>query len=165
MNVCSPKRTARTEMRRAHWSGERRTNGVCHCPCKHSICILKCACQGFPETLCRSAGKETMRNRNYEVHVYLNEEEFRMLDRLSHKTGLNFSTIVRKMISGATLIERPNRDYRELVRSIDRIGNNYNQLVHRANMTNNLTQEDMQQSDLLLRSIRNEIESWKEQWL
>ena len=124
-----------------------------------------CACQGVPETLCRSAGKEIMRNREYEIHIYLNGEEFHMLDMLSHKTGLGFSALVRKMITGATLIERPDRDYRELSRAIDRIGNNYNQLVHRANMTGKLTKEDMQQSEALLRSIRAEIESWKGQWL
>lgn len=110
-------------------------------------------------------GKGKSVKRTIPIQVYLSDEEFSMLDMLSHKTGLGFSALVRKMITGATLIERPDRDYRELSRAIDRIGNNYNQLVHRANMTGRLTKEDMQQSEALLHSIRAEIESWKDQWL
>lgn len=110
-------------------------------------------------------GKGKSVKRTIPIQVYLSDEEFSMLDMLSHRTGLSFSALVRKMITGATLIERPDRDYRDLARSIDRIGNNYNQLVHRVNMTGKLSKEDLQESEILLRSIRSEIESWREQWL
>lgn len=106
-----------------------------------------------------------MRERNIPVQVYLDEKEFRQLDKLSHKTGLNFSAVIRKLLSGAELLERPNRDYRTLSRSVDRIGANINQIAHMANITRSVERNEVQKLQAEFRSLQKEIEVWKKQWL
>lgn len=108
---------------------------------------------------------EVIETKEYFIGVRLSEPEYDRLMVMCDKSCCNVSTVIRSLIRDGIIKERPSRDYRELSRAIDRIGNNYNQLVHRANMTGKLFKEDLKESEALLHSIRTEIESWKEQWL
>ena len=105
-----------------------------------------------------------MRTRNIPIQVWLNNEEFRHLDKLSHKSGLSFSNVLRSLIMGENIKERVYPDYRSLSRSIDHIGNNINQIAHNSNMANEATSEDITNVLLLLKEIKSEIRSWKNQW-
>ncbi len=98
------------------------------------------------------------------VGVWLDDEDYRKLVLLSGKTGMDLSKTIRTLIRGGKLIQNPDRDFRELARAVDRIGNNYNQLAYRANRTGMVANEDWLQSHILLEQIRCEIEHWKQQW-
>ncbi|PWM29335.1 MAG: plasmid mobilization relaxosome protein MobC [Clostridiales bacterium] len=106
-----------------------------------------------------------MRKRNIDIHLMLNEDEFHRLDALSHKSGLSFSVVLRRLINGAELRERPNMDFRSLARAIDRIGNNYNQIAHKVNASGIVSPDDLEKSRLLLVEIKTEIAGWKAKWL
>lgn len=102
-----------------------------------------------------------MRTRNIPVQVWLNEEEFRKLDSLSHRSGLSFSSVLRNFIMGENIKERVHPDYRSLLRSVDRIGININQIAHKANMSENINTDDLHTTISLLKEIRKEIDRWK----
>ena len=118
-----------------------------------------------PETLCRCAGKEKMRERNNEFHIRLNDEEYRKLDWLSHTSGTSFNQVIRKLIMGREIRQRPNADFAALVCSIDRLGNNVNQIAKKANTNNAVSYADMKEVTAIMRGVRLEIDRWKEQWL
>ncbi len=101
-----------------------------------------------------------MRSRPFEIHLHLNENEYQRLKRICSKTGLNSSDALRFLITGAELKERPSRDYRALVRAIDRIGNNLNQLAYIANRDGQLSDQSLTEAREYMKEIRNEIKSW-----
>lgn len=105
-----------------------------------------------------------MRTRNIDFHLWLNEEEFRHLDKLSHKSGLSFSNVLRSLIMGEHIKERVHPDYRALSRSIDHIGNNINQIAHNTNMADEASCEAIANVLLLMKEIKSEVRSWKKQW-
>ena len=106
-----------------------------------------------------------MRNRDLQFNLRMSEDDFRRLDALSHASGLSFSAVIRNLIMNAEIKQRPDVDFRSLARAVDRIGNNYNQLARKANTSGIVSNEDLAESTRLLREIKHEIESWKQQWL
>lgn len=70
-----------------------------------------------------------MRKRNIDIHLFLNEEEFYLLNELSVKTNLSKSQVLRFLLSTSNLIEAPPIEYKVLIRELRAIGNNINQLI------------------------------------
>ena len=70
-----------------------------------------------------------MRKRNIDIHLFLNEEEFYLLNELSVKTNLSKSQVLRFLLSTSNLIEAPPIEYKVLIRDLRAIGNNINQLI------------------------------------
>lgn len=70
-----------------------------------------------------------MRKRNFDIHLFLNEEEFYLLNELSVKTNLSKSQVLRFLLSTSNLIEAPPIEYKVLIRELRAIGNNINQLI------------------------------------
>lgn len=106
-----------------------------------------------------------MRERNNELHLRLSDEEYRKLEWLSHTSGISFSQVIRKLIMGREIRQRPNADFAALVCSIDRLGNNINQIAKKANTNNAVSYADMKEVASTMRLIRAEIDAWKEKWL
>ena len=94
----------------------------------------------------------------------MTEEEFNKLDDLSHKSGLSFSKVLRCLIMGEHIKERVHPDYRLLLRAVDHIGNNINQIAHNTNVADEASCEDIANVLLLMKEIKSEIQSWKVQW-
>ena len=70
-----------------------------------------------------------MRKRNIDIHLFLNEEEFYLLNELSVKTNLSKSQVLRFLLSTSNLIEAPPIEYKVLIRELRAIGNNLNPLI------------------------------------
>ena len=70
-----------------------------------------------------------MRKRNIDIHLFLNEEEFYLLNELSVKTNLSKSQVLRFLLITSNLIEAPPIEYKVLIRELRAIGNNINQLI------------------------------------
>lgn len=70
-----------------------------------------------------------MRKRNIDIHLFLNEEEFYLLNELSVKTNLSKSQVLRFLLSTSNLIEAPPIEYKVLIRELRAIGNKINQLI------------------------------------
>ena len=82
------------------------------------------------------AGKGIMefRTRNIHVGTRLNEAEHKKLMELCQRTGLGTTRLLRQLITEAELKAKPTPELREVLRAVDRIGNNLNQLTTLANM-------------------------------
>ena len=74
-----------------------------------------------------------MRTRKNFIATRLNDAEMHHFLVLLEQSGCSRYELLRRLIMGAELKKIPDTDLRELSRSIDRIGNNINQLTHLAN--------------------------------
>lgn len=106
-----------------------------------------------------------MRNRQYDFHIFLNESEFQKLDELSRTSGLNHSAVIRKLIMSKEIRQRPSADFMALARSIDKLGNNFNQLVRKVHSTNTVMTADMTLALQIMKRVNDEINDWKRKWL
>ena len=74
-----------------------------------------------------------MRNRNVQIKLWLNDEEYDMLRQDVKRTGLTQSKYLRALIMKREIRERLPIDYYHLLTEISRIGNNLNQIARIAN--------------------------------
>ncbi len=132
--------------------------------CKHSIWRSKCACRGTRTRMPRKgAGKGYMENRTRNIHVgtRLNEAEHKKLMDLCDSTGLGTTRLLRKLIVDQELPTGPSRDLRAVLRAIDRVGNNMNQLAHRANIIGLVDKAEWDRAKALQRELREEVAKWR----
>ena len=73
------------------------------------------------------------RTRAIDFHVYLNEEENKILENLCKRLGVNRSVLIRALILGKRLVEAPPVDYKQFIIELRRVGTNLNQLTAKAN--------------------------------
>ena len=111
----------------------------------------------------KGAGKGYMENRTRNIHVgtRLNEAEHKKLMDLCDSTGLGTTRLLRKLITEAELQAKPTPELREVLRAMDRIGNNLNQLAHRANAIGLIDQAEWDRVKALHRELREEVERWR----
>jgi hypothetical protein len=79
-----------------------------------------------------------MRKRNIRVQVWLNEKENTRFDDSAKKAGLSRESYLRMLINGFVPKELPPLDYRALIRELQAIGVNLNQIAAKANATGHI---------------------------
>ena len=110
------------------------------------------------------AGKGSMefRTRN---GTRLNEAEHKKLMELCRRTGLGSTRLLRKLITDTELKAKPTPELREVLRAVDRIGNNLNQLAHRANAVGLIDRAEWDRVrdrvKALHRELREQVERWR----
>ena len=104
-----------------------------------------------------------MRTRNRAVQVYLNEKEYEKLEKLSQFSNINHSTVIRKLIMGKEIRERPNMDFLSLVTEVNWLGTNLNQIAHRANLMQ-LTSDDLAEAKEILKAVESRIRAAWRTW-
>ena len=132
--------------------------------CKHSIWRSKCACRDTRTRMPRKgAGKGYMENRTRNIHVgtRLNEAEHKKLQELCKQTGLGSTRLLRQLITETEIKAPPTPELRELIRAVDRIGNNLNQLAHRANAVGLIDRAEWDRVKALHRELREQVERWR----
>ena len=75
------------------------------------------------------------RTRTHEIHLRLNEREYRALTRNAKKCGLTQQAYLRMMCLNKQPTERPPMDLIDVLRSVQQINNNMNQIAMKANAT------------------------------
>ena len=80
---------------------------------------------------------------------------------LCQRTGLGTTRLLRKLITDTELQAKPTPELREALRAMDRIGNNLNQLAHRANAIGLIDQAEWDRVKALHRELREEVERWR----
>lgn len=103
-----------------------------------------------------------MRKRNNQIIVRLSEEEYKPFKKQLEISGLSINDFIINLIMGATIKERPPKDYAKIIYEICKIGNNVNQLAYKANKTNktNYTAvEDTQTAVLLMEKCYKLVKS------
>lgn len=74
-----------------------------------------------------------MRKRNIQILFRLDRKESQELDKLVRKSGLTREVLLRSMISGYKLHEKPDEEFYKVMRELSAIGNRVNQLAAKAN--------------------------------
>lgn len=85
--------------------------------------------------------------------VILTEREHNELMVKAKKSGLKMGPFIRKFIMEGQVRARPPDEYTQLVKAINYIGNNINQIAHIANATGTISQEQIG----LVKKYQNEI--------
>lgn len=103
--------------------------------------------------------------KNHTITLRLDDSEFFLLQSLCKKTGLDTSKLVRSLLQGAIVQERPSADYRDLCWRMDRIGNNINQIARHINTARGATGKDVAELVSEFANMKAEIKAWKSRWL
>ena len=74
-----------------------------------------------------------MQERNKAVLIRLTENEKKCLMKKAKKCGLKMEPFIRRLILGCEIKAIPPDEYTRLIREINAIGNNINQVAHIAN--------------------------------
>ena len=74
-----------------------------------------------------------MRKRNVQVLFRLNDEEAAYLYGLVEKSGRSKEALLRSMLMGYRLCEKPDPEFYQVMRELSAIGNRINQLAAKAN--------------------------------
>ncbi len=92
--------------------------------------------------------------------IWMTDEENEKLETMSRDTGLYQSGVVGKLIRNAVIEPKPNPEIRDLVRSVERIGNEVNQIMHLAGQTGQITKEQVACTEQLIRELKEEVRKW-----
>ena len=92
-----------------------------------------------------------MRTRNHHISVWLTDYELKHLKKQSQASGLGMDPFIRQLIMGVQLRPRPPDTYAVLLRELNAIGNNVNQLAYQANARGEATQDEIREAAQLVR--------------
>lgn len=96
------------------------------------------------------------------VSVRLNAAEREKLRQLCAVSGLPVSAVLRELISGVTIRQRPPGELHELYLEINRIGTNINQITRKVN-AGFATKDDMIELKFLMQVIEQKLAKVAEQ--
>ena len=77
-----------------------------------------------------------MNSRNIEIKVRLNRKEADSLNKRVRKSRLSREAYLRHLINGSIPHDAPPPDYFSMMRELYRVGNNLNQIAHKAHILN-----------------------------
>ena len=72
--------------------------------------------------------------RSKKISIRLSEKEYAHLKEQAGLAGLKIEPFLRNLISGVKMKPRPQEEWAELIRQMSAVGNNINQIAHRANI-------------------------------
>lgn len=98
-----------------------------------------------------------MRKRTSAILVRLSETEHTHLKRQAANAGLKMEPFIRKLIMGEDIQPRPPDNVVQLIREINYIGNNINQIAKKVNIENNVSQSQLEEILHLLGEIYREV--------
>lgn len=85
------------------------------------------------------------------ITLRLDASHYAKLRETAQVTGLKIEPILRQLIMGVQLRPRPPDTYAALLRELNAIGNNVNQLAFQSNARGGATQEEVREAALLVR--------------
>ena len=77
------------------------------------------------------------------------------------QTGLGSTRLLRQLITETEIKAPPTPELRELIRAVDYIGNNLNQLAHRANAVGLIDRSEWSKVLALHKELREEVSRWR----
>lgn len=82
-----------------------------------------------------------MRNKVARFEMKMSFEELEKLKKDSEKAGISKSEYVRRLIMNYVIKERQDDRFYEVMRQLTAIGNNLNQIAHKANYLNEIDKD------------------------
>ena len=101
-----------------------------------------------------------MRIRKKQILLRLSEKEYAHLKEQADLAGLKIEPFLRNLILGVKMKPRSQEEWAELVRQMSAVGNNINQIAHRANIhgpTDKQTLLNVQQELAKIRQKMDEL--------
>lgn len=99
-----------------------------------------------PEKVLETANTFSNEKRYIQKKLRLTERENYLLQYKMNQAGIrNFSLYARHMLLSGMTIHTDFSDLRNLIGELGKIGNNINQLAHKANSTNSVAKDDFNQ--------------------
>ena len=98
-----------------------------------------------------------MRMRDKEFKLRLTENEYSHLALQAKKAGLTRGQFLRNVVMGIQLRARPPDTYYQLLKEINAIGVNINQIAHIANAEQTISKEKIDYLIKLLEEIMNKV--------
>ena len=105
-----------------------------------------------------------MRNRKIPIQVMLNESEYAVLKQMRERSGMSYSTMIRRWIMSRPIKERPNVDFLRLTDEINQIGVNFNQLVRKVNTTGVASESDLREAKRTYQQVHRLMREWEKIW-
>ena len=94
-----------------------------------------------------------------KISVRLTEKEHRRLKSDAAACALKMEPYIRKLIMGSVIRPRPPDEYVKLLREINAVGNNINQIAHIANDERHISadkiEEVLKMQDEIMRLVRS----------
>ena len=94
-----------------------------------------------------------MDERVIKLTVRLTPKEHEHLKREADECGLKMEPYIRKLIAGSEVKARPPNEYVTLIREINAIGNNINQIAHIANAEGRISDNKISEAKKYLSDI------------
>ena len=95
--------------------------------------------------------------RNRTVSVRLSEKEKKHLKKQVDAAGLKMEPFIRKLIMGVEIHPRPPENVVMLLREINAIGNNINQIARKVNACDEVSRKELVEIHGLIDEIYNEV--------
>lgn len=94
------------------------------------------------------------RNRQHPIQLYLNDDEYKILkEKWKLSEMVSMSAFIRHLIIYGFVFDVDYSDLREYNAALGRIGNNLNQIAHRANINGLATNKDLLEAKELMEEI------------
>ena len=94
-----------------------------------------------------------------KISVRLTEKEHKRLKEKAAACALKMEPYIRKLIMGSVIRPRPPDEYVKLLREINAVGNNINQIAHIANAERHISadkiEEVLKMQDEIMRLVRS----------
>lgn len=100
-----------------------------------------------------------MRKRNQAVLIRLSDYEKNYLQHQAANAGLKMEPFIRKLIMGIDITPRPPDNIINLIREVNYIGNNINQIAKKVNSENSVNQSQLEEIMRLLGEIYREVKN------
>jgi len=98
-----------------------------------------------------------MRERNIGFHAWLNKEEKARLERNAKKCGLSQQSYFRCLLKEITPKEQPAFEFFTVLKRLEQINNNMNQIARKANATGNIDAAEYEANVVSLQDITAEL--------
>ena len=92
-----------------------------------------------------------MRKRQHFIGLWLDEAEYKHLQKQCALCGLNASALIRHSIMGVNIQQKPPDACAALLRELSAIGNNVNQIAYWANATKGVGKMEIAEAAALVR--------------
>ena len=86
-----------------------------------------------------------MRMRDKRIELKLSDSEYAEIEKKAELAGLTRTQLIRMLIMGEEIRAKPPEEYLKLVREINAIGNNINQIAKHANETGAVYKSDVEE--------------------
>lgn len=98
-------------------------------------------------------------DKKIKMSVRLTEREYKHLKCQAANAGLKMEPFIRKLIMGVDITPRPPDNIVNLIREVNYIGNNINQIAKKVNSENRVNQSQLEEILHLLGEIYREVKN------